>query len=1105
MLARLTERPGVVLTVACILFLFPSGHCLAQVTTTGTIAGTVRDPSGANVSAADVTAIDTDTGTQSTTQTNIDGSFIFPSLPVGIYTVTVSRVGFKTSSTQGIALHPGIVTSVNATLQIGSVSTSVTVSAGAEQVQTATPEISNEVSSTQADELPLDGRNFSTLSMLMPGITNVTPDTALGQGGLNTSNVMSVNGTGISGSMYYVDGIWDMNTGDMASLTVIPNPDEIQEVRVMQNNYGVRYSLMGGAAVLISTKSGTDTFHGSLWEYLRNNDLDARNFFAPTTPALHQNIFGGTIGGPLFIPGHRPAQPRTFFFFSEQWVRQSAALTLLGPDPTEAMREGTFNTPITNPLTGQPFPQPSPGVYQITQSMINPQALALLNAVAPLPNNGTGFLNYLNNRSPLTKTRDDEVKIDRTISPRIHLMAEYLRDWQVQNYSYDTFLASPFPTQQDPIITENQLAQIQLTATLSPNLVNTTSISMNNYVASQYLTGTAYLNQVPNFSENLPFKGGFESNRLPEVDFAGGWGSIGTPQAVPLIHAGDLEDSFTDDLSWLRGNHSIETGLNIVLGNKRQTNFAFDEGDWFFSGAFTGNPIADYLLGDATTFYQQSTETRPYVHYKIVSPYIQDRWKATRRLTLTAGLRIEYLPEPHAQHGYEGAFNPQLYNSSEAPIVNSDGTITETANYNPLNGVVINGVNGVPLNFTNTYEWYWGPNVGFALDIFGDGKTALRGGYGITYTRTPASTDCSYYCSNNIPLVDSISLVSPSFPNPIGAAVAPPSAPTFANNTAFNLRAGTITSYSLSLEHRFSDNWLVSIAGVGDLVQHIGDYWNINQPLPDQPYGYNPLINSDPALPGAVGIFPYVYAPYQGYAAMDTYVSNDFTHWNALEIAVRHPTGHNLMLNLAYTWQHGLSTELSQDPFDGTSNMQNIYEPGQNYGNSALNVPQILTFSYIYNFPWYKNVGGWKGQLLGGWRYAGMTIIQSGFSLNPGLSVAFQGLATRPDRTAVPVSGPKTQQEWFNTAAFAVPAYGYFGNAAPGSILGPGLVDFDMALYKDFHLTERDIIQFRAEAFNIFNHTNFSGVSTTVGAGNYGQVTSALDPRIMEFALRFQF
>jgi len=929
----------------------------------------------------------------------------------------------------------------------------------------------------------------------MPGTVNTSAGSALLTGGRSFRPVMTVNGLDGSRALFLVDGISDTN---MNQNTITPNPDTIEEVRALQSNYSTKYSFLGTSVIMVQTKSGANSFHGSAFEYLRNDALNTRNFFSATVPPLKQNIFGYTIGGPIYIPKHyNTDKVKTFFFWSQQYVVSHAGQVLLGATPPTDMRKGIFPSPIKDPQTGQPFPTNNSGQYVIPSMLINPNSLAFLNALYPLPNNPAGgFNNYINNNPQITNQRDDEIKLDHYFTPRFRLTGEYLDERQTLATPSLAVSASPFPVNRETDLTENQLAQIQLVSTLSNSVVNTTSVSMNAFVLYLNVVGLHLLGDISGFQEQLPYNGAL-SNRLPAVTFTGGWAGQGVNTGRPLTHASDLKDTFSDDISWLKGNHLIEAGGIVYKQTKRQGNnnagsstFG-SNGAWQFNGQYTGHPIADFLLGNAASFGQTSTVPRAYIHGTDASAYVSDRWKATRRLTISVGVRLSFIPLPGPQAGYGTVFIPGKFNPAQAPVVNANGTITPGPSYNAVNGLVVNGVNDVPLNWFTAHQRYWAPMFGFAWDILGDGKTSVRGGYGIVNTNRFTTEDCAFSCTANPPLVQSITLIGSRFPSPVGTGTAAPlGAPTLYSADP-NLRAYQIQTYSLSLQHKFPGEWLASIAGAGTIGRHLGDggtFKNLNMPPPNPPYDFNPTINSGT-------VFPYVYGPYQGYGAINTYASDGKLFWNALELSLTHPVGHNVFLSAAYTWSHDLSNWSAQ---------LNPYNPMEYYGNVAgQNVPQVFSTSLIWDLPWNHNGRGIRG-LLGGWKFSDIISINTGASLSPGLSIARQGLSVRPDLLSS-IQGAKTVAQWFNTKAFAAPGAGYFGNAGTGIIRGPGLINFDMAFYKDFRVSERHTFQFRAELFNIFNHTNLNAVSTNYGAGTFGSVTSARDPRIAEFALRYHF
>jgi len=1085
----------------CLICLSAQGW--AQVSTTATIRGTVTDATAGAIPNATIVVLNQQTQVETHTVSNDSGSFVVPGLNPGNYDVTITQQGFQTYKETQIVVSSAQVVTVNAVLRVGQVTESVNVEASTARVQTSTSEVSSQVTGTQASTLPLNGRNYQALSFLMPGVTNLAPDTALNQGGFLTANTVSVNGMGVSGTQYYLDGIWNMNTGSMNQTTITPNPDTIEEVRVLQNNYGAQYSLNGPNVMLLQTKSGTNTFHGVAYEYFRNDALDARNYFSPTKTRLNQNIFGYTVGGPITIPGHfNTKRDKAFFFWSQQWSDQHIGVIVRGPDATSDERNGAFTTPINDPLTGQPFPLNAAGEYQIPSGRLNSQSLIFLNAVAPPPNNPAGgFLNYINTTPTINTTRDDEIKADFVLTPKLKLMAEYLDSHQTNNAATQTFAVSTlFSTTTQPITTPNQLAQLRLTQAYTPHFVNTTSVSMNNYIVNLDVAGLVNRTDIPGFVSNLPHNG-LLSERLPQVDFSGGWPSLGVSFILPLHHASDLENTLSDDASWLRGNHLLQFGVQYVRGTKRQNGFATTAGQWMFSGQFTGNPMADFLLGQAANFNQQNTEVRSIQHYPIFSPYFQDQWKATHRLTLTLGIRYNWSPIPTFDNVVSNLI-PSRFNLANAPIVNPDGTFTATPTYDPLNGLVFGGKTpGFPANYTNRHNNFWNPTVGFAYDVTGDGKTSLRGGFAVNHYFYFYGS-CSSQCPLNYPATTTTTIVTPNFfPDPIGGTgtLAPATVPPV-HIQDLDYKEAQISSYSLSLQHEFRGRWIASLAGAGNVFLHGTVNADANQPRPEGGFDFNPIINTGKVSPYAFG------EPFPGYGQLQAVISPTTINWNALELNVQHPFGHGFFVSGAYTWQKGFAATRDQMTTSSYGGVQDFYHPNNERGPSLTTPYHVFAFSAIWTLPWFAAAKGFERAVLGGWQFANVTTIQSGFPMDPKLGTPNPGLATRPDLVpGAHISGPKTKEEWFNTGAFTPPPAGFFGTAATGSIEGPGTVSFDMSFYKDFRITERTKMQFRSNFYNIFNHTNFANVGTTLGAGDFGQVTSARDPRIIEFALRFEF
>jgi hypothetical protein len=1161
-------------------------QCNAQSSTAGTINGTVADQSGALVTGAKVTIINEGTHSATQTVTNSNGGYSVVGLPSGNYEVSVEVSGFAEFRETGIYLEPAATYTVSATMKPGGSTVLVTVEASAVALQTTTSEISSTVSGEEMHDLPMNGRDFESVAQAMPGVVNLNPDTGQSTGGPNQNNTINVNGAGENGTFYMLDGIWDENTGDMTQITIQPNPDEIAELKVLQNNYDAKYALMGGNVMLIQTKNGSSAFHGDAWEFNRNTVFDSRNFFVSPSTGIQpegQNIFGWDLGGPAYIPRHYNARKdKLFFYANQQWARLRAPSVTNVGDALASMRAPTTDAgavifpssgvygyayigdpklpPNNCNATSQSscFPKDSSGNYEIPVSRINTANLALLNAMAPPPNNqGTAFNNYTNTHPVITSQLDQFYKFDYYFTPNNRFSGEWAHMGQLENNPSALRMGSDFPTDYDVWLSEYQNAQLQFASILSPTMTNQVGIAFNHLYGNHIFGGTHLLSQVPGFSEQLPFSpaqedqsaylGGALGDYLPQIAFSGnggGWNTFGTSINNVQADVTDQEIPISDDWSWLRGKHFFEAGFNIVIGNKRQGSGSSEpQGEATFNGntnyegatpaAVPGNSsgdnMVDFLLGNANVFTQGTPQERKFIEYVISSPYVEDQVKVTRRLTITAGIRYLHEPFPKSQLGYTTVFIPALFAAAAAPTVSTSGILTattgsagnpNTSNLNEYaNGIALNGkttTNGsasttLPLNVINQNNSYWAPTFGFALDVFGNGRSSLRGGYGITYNRSAGmGAACAQSC---VGVPDTIQLTynNVTFPNVTGGTI-PPASVQSASGMDPSYKIAKFESYSLSWQQQLGGDWFVQVAGAGDIANNLSDNslqsYNINQPLPTTisgvSYNFNPAINT--------GTNSAYYAPYQGFSSIAWYGPWGIQRWNALEVSVRHPQGHHLYMTLAYTWSHNL---------DNTGpTPQNAYNLAANYGNASdgngANTPQVFVASLVYTLPVFRS--GLKQYALGGWKFADETTIQSGSSAQIGLGGSSLGLATRPNQIA-PLTYSKQWKPyeygsnafWFNpgtpqSPVFQQPAQGYFGTLGTGTELGPGVNVSNMAIFKEFPIIqERLKFEFRAEYFNVFNHTNPNGPGLTFQGSNFGVITSAKDPRLGQMSARIVF
>jgi hypothetical protein len=1158
-----------------LLLLLMSASCLAQ--QNSEINGTITDNQGAVVPGAQVTLTQPSTGLTRNTITSDAGLFSFAGLNIGAYDLKVAATGFQTAVQQGLQLNVSQTLRADVALTVGSVNQTVTVAANALQVQTDSNVVSTLINADQITELATENRNFAALAALGLGVSSALPDSNTPTS-VAASFTISVNGLRQSHNIWLIDGGEADDRGGAGGSSVMPSQDAIAQFETLASNYPPDYGISSGATISLGLKSGTQHFHGSLWEFNRNTDYDANTYFNkqanPVQPRtkLNYNIYGFNIGGPVFIPHvYNENHQHTFFFWNEEWRRliqgssPTSNPTLATADFPTAGQNLTWVPPafkstetINVPNIGDPTYNakltalgltpggPFPGNV-IPAALIDPNAVLYLGSgVVPKPNLANGD-NISSANQPIY-VRDDIVRIDHSLTDKWQILGHYIGDGVNQGYASPMlgWSGASYPTITSTLQNPSNSAVVKLTGTIKPNLLVEATfnydgnvINIVNSANSQTPSGWSVSRFFNNPSKNLP-------NMKWDSPYGG---ADENPGSAPWHNAArDYSPIFS--VSYTEGRHATKFGFGYNRYTKNQQLFG-DPGGSFEYGTQSGDSFLDMILGLASSYDQaQALPVRHYVN-QTTSAYAMDNWHVTPHLSLQLGLRYDALPHAYERQNQIANFDPTQYLPSGVPTFLSNGTLDPTGpgfqniGGTPFyqNGIYIAGSNGYPKGVvTNDYATIQ-PRVGFSEDLFGNGKTVLRGGIGSFYERLQGND--IYNAATNEPFFNdpSASNVYLSDPHTTWTTGAQASSPVFAQGLttlARTYKAPGVVQFSLGVQHEVAPSLIWVVQYVGNLAWHQNIERNINNYSLSTPLTaaeaatgpYHTPGSADNALynranagdatnksgtnPGGKSIpIPNILRTYQGFAGINQQENSTNGGYNGFQTGLRSQSKHGLTGEIDYTYSHEID-DTTYD-LDGVSNPYNLK---YDRGSGALDRRHILSINYIYAIPFFNSASGLTHSLLGGWEVSGTALSESGVIIanqGVGLSIGYDtiglggGYTNRPDIVGK-MHYLKKQSEWFDTSVFAdpIPAWAGgvnqgFGNTRKDAALGPGRLDFNTSLYKTFVIKEGISFKFRAESFNTFNHTEFNGVSSSFGGGNFGSVTSTWDPRVLELGGQLKF
>jgi Carboxypeptidase regulatory-like domain/TonB dependent receptor len=1096
--------------------------CVHAQDISASIHGTVTDGTGGTVSGAKVTAINTGTGFQRTAVTNSQGAYVLVELPVGRYRVEAQAQGFKQYVQEGISLDVNQQATVAVQLAVGTATQQIQVTSDAPIIEATSTNLGQTVGEREILDLPLNGRDFTQLGILQTGVVPLTPGLLEAGGPARAGQAYAVNGQRPESNNFLIDGANNFDTVD-GGLVLEPPIDAIAEFRILTHTSNAEFGHSTGSTTNIITRSGTNQYHGTAWEFFRNNAMDAKSFFADSVEPLHRNQFGGVFGGPI-------KKDKTFFFLYYEGIRDTQGVTTLATVPSNAERAGNFadqcplyngtfnaqglcidnstgqvsqNGQLINEISGQPILYNQlPFIYPISQTLLSYYPLA-----------NSGAFTYVGTQTLTNNSDQFGVRVDHYLTNRDTLNLRYSFG---QSNDVDPLPSGGANVPGFPVAT-NQRDQnfvIQETHTFSPTLVG---ILRASYLRNKFLLGNS-INHTDPASLGFQYEPSLADAIGPPFIQVGGYASIGDPITGPRNTYQNTYD-FSGALTWIKGQHQFKFGGGYQYDQINMLNGIATNGFFVFSNFPVNNSFASFLFGQPVVFLQGGGNFYRGLRGQGFNLYAQDTWRVSSRVTVNYGLRYE-VPSPYTEiHNYQNLWIP-----GKKSVVFPSAP----------EGLLYPGDPGVPRGLIPTDRAAFAPRVGLAWDVKGDGKWLVTSAYGIFYD--------PYYTGEGGPLQDPISappylqtpqVSTPDFADPFNGQN--PFTGTFLPNMTLlvlnpHLRLPYAQDWNLNIQRALGSDWLLEIGYIGTKGTKLPRFIEGN-PAVYIP-GESTQDNADyrRLYSGCTVADPTGTCTYSSVGEIAGIADSSY---NALQVSLKRRLARGFSMLASYTFSKTLD-DVSSFNITGSASQsvagendlaQNPFDVKSEWGRSMFDARHRLVVSYQWNLPWFRHPDTWYGHILGNWQVNGITTFMSNtpFTVYDSSNPSLQGSApeisgfysSRPNIVGNPNSGAcvangasipvRTAGCWFNIGAFAHAAIGTFGDVGRNTMDGPAFRQWDFSAIKTIPIHESMSLQFRGEIFNIFNNVNFALPNNDINSPGFGQITAAQPGRIVQLALKFQF